>query len=350
MFKSFAILSSEKISYDFYMSILHEMKARMHEPGDVYDALIATETGNFETRFYTEKDIKNFMELLEEEDITEIQTALSGEPKSCVKMSVNDVGDSEVLAVRFAASFIEKYPCVVFSYFSEGIYTAEQVLALRDQEQDFVGGNNLAFSSPAEREARLERLRSKAKDEVARAEVDSLQVLMLMARVEIPEEFYWGVLEEMHAEKLTIVANQIYEARVAWATGSFRVFLAQGELAENALSDIYGEAKIEAAQELLGGKPQSEMWVNVTEIGDSMVVATQFLARFAERSLCIVYDEEDRRVYSREEVLRLRDEQKGFVGKGLAEKREEAEQKGGQGELKKDESRGWESEGEGKGR
>lgn len=350
MLEAFSILFREEVPLEFYMKILREMDAEMRESSRVSKAGIVTATGSLQVYFYTEEEVEaNVLAILGEESVKNILDALGGKPKTGIGMNLDSrVGDSEVLAVRFAARFLEQYPGVVFSYDSESVYTAEEVLDFRDSDVGFSGYNNLRLNeSPAEREVRLEQQRREAKDEVARAEIDSVQFVRLLAGVEIPQEFYLSVLEEMHAEMLKRTHAQRYDARVAWATGSFYVWLRRGEFAENAVDFIFSDTgKRDEVYKILGGKPQIDMRMKVTEIGDSMVGAAQFLARFAERSPCVVYDSDDERLYMREEVLRLRDEHRGFVGYVPPEKRKEAGQQEQQDEPKKPEPRGWEHEDE----
>jgi hypothetical protein len=139
----FTLYSTAYISREEYMDWLRQLNAVMiPEEGGVYDARLSRGVRHVWISLLEEDEVDMDMRVMEDdvpEVLAEIRQLLGGEPKSAIVLVANDAVGSKILAVQFAAACAEHHPCVVCQEAGNAIFSARELLKLRDAGMGFDG-------------------------------------------------------------------------------------------------------------------------------------------------------------------------------------------------------------------
>jgi hypothetical protein len=139
----FTLYSTVHISREEYMNWLHQLNAVLiPEEGGAYDARLSKDVRHVWISLLEQQWFDMTMVVLEEdlpEVLAKICQLLGGEPRSAIVLTANDVEGSQILAVQFAALCAEHYSCVVMQSAGQGLFSAQEVLELRDMGMGFDG-------------------------------------------------------------------------------------------------------------------------------------------------------------------------------------------------------------------
>jgi hypothetical protein len=139
---TFVLYSTVDISQDEYNSWLHQLNAVMKPDTDgTYDARLSKDTRHVWVSLLDEEWFEMYMAEFEDEPevLEEIRQIIGGEPGSAIVLDANNAEGSQILVVQFAALCAERYPCVVYQTAGQALYTAQDVLQLRDAGMSFDG-------------------------------------------------------------------------------------------------------------------------------------------------------------------------------------------------------------------
>ncbi len=138
----FTLFSPTQISRREYTGWLHRLNAAMvPEEGGPYDARLSKDICHVWVFLQDEKWFGLTMAEFEDqpEMLANIRQLLGGEPQSAIELAANDVVGSKILAVQFAALCAEHYPCLVYQHAGQAIFSAQELLKLRDAGMGFDG-------------------------------------------------------------------------------------------------------------------------------------------------------------------------------------------------------------------
>ena len=138
----FTLYSTAHISREEYTSWLHQLNAVLiPEEGGPYDARLSKDVRHVWVFLQDEKWFGLTMGEFEDqpEMLANIRQLLGGEPQSAIELAANDVVGSKILAVQFAALCAEHYSCVVEQAAGHAIFSAQELLKLRDAGMGFDG-------------------------------------------------------------------------------------------------------------------------------------------------------------------------------------------------------------------
>lgn len=136
---SFTLFSTAPISRDEYSSWLYQLNAVMiPEEGGPYDARLSKGVCHVWISLLEGKSFNLAWRELEEE-AEKLRQLLGNPPKSAIVLTTNDAKGSKILAVQFAALCAEHYPCLVYQHAGQAVFSAQELLQLRDAEMGFDG-------------------------------------------------------------------------------------------------------------------------------------------------------------------------------------------------------------------
>src|SRR5579859_334222 len=138
----FTLFSTAHISRNEYTGWLHRLNAVMlSEEGRAFDARLSKDVRHVWIYLLEKEEFDETMREMEEEveEIATVRRLLGGEPQSAIVLLANDARGSKILAVQFAAVCAEHYPCVVYLETGHALYSAQELLQLRDAGMGFDG-------------------------------------------------------------------------------------------------------------------------------------------------------------------------------------------------------------------
>ena len=138
----FTLYSTARIERNEYVNWLHQLNAVMiPEEGGAFDARLSKDVRHVWISLLEKKwfdmDMAEFAD--EPEELARICQDLGREPRSAIVLLANNAEGSQILAVEFAALCAERYPCVVYQAAGHAIFSAQDVLELRDEGMGFDG-------------------------------------------------------------------------------------------------------------------------------------------------------------------------------------------------------------------
>ena len=169
----FTLFSTAHISRDEYMNWLHQLNAVMiPEEGGPYDARLSKDVRHVWVFLQDDKWFDLTLAELEDEPEVHanIRQLLGGEPKSAIELAANAVRGSKILVVQFTALCAEHYPCVVEQAAGHALFSARELLELRNAGKGFDGSTwETAHSRSPSWNTRIIEEANKHEDEKKRA-------------------------------------------------------------------------------------------------------------------------------------------------------------------------------------